>query len=236
MNFPLSRRPFLALLPPLALLAASTALFELTDLDLRLQDRCYDFATGAWRIDAAAPLGRWLCYDGPKALLIALAVGLLSVLLGPVRWRDRLGWTRRGIGIALLTLVTVPVLVGAGKRVSNVFCPSEIRRYGGDMPYAKTFASYSADDRPTRQGHGFPAGHASGGYALFGLVWLRESVRWRRGVILLALAAGGWMGGYQMLKGAHYLSHTITTLLLAWLIAAAFAEGLRAAPAEPKSR
>jgi membrane-associated PAP2 superfamily phosphatase len=31
--------------------------------------------------------------------------------------------------------------------------------------------------------------------------------------------AMGWiMGLYQMLKGAHYLSHTVTTMLLAWII------------------
>lgn len=229
------RRVVLLLLPPLVLLVATTALFELTELDLRLQDHCYDFAAGAWRIDAAAILPRWLCYDGPKVLLIALAVSLLVVLLGPARWRDRLDWTRRGLAVALLTLVTVPVLVGAGKRVSNVFCPSEIRRYGGDMPYAKTFAAYPDEDRPTRRGHCFPAGHASGGFALFGLIWLRTSRRWRRGVILLTLLAGGWMGGYQMLKGAHYLSHTLTTLLLAWLIAAVYAVLLRVAPAESKT-
>jgi membrane-associated PAP2 superfamily phosphatase len=29
----------------------------------------------------------------------------------------------------------------------------------------------------------------------------------------------GWiMGGYQMLKGAHYLSDTLVTMLLAWII------------------
>jgi membrane-associated PAP2 superfamily phosphatase len=29
----------------------------------------------------------------------------------------------------------------------------------------------------------------------------------------------GWiMGGYQMLKGAHYISDTLVTMLLAWII------------------
>lgn len=226
MSSPLSNTPprLARLLPAVLLLLAATGLFELTDLDLLVQDGCFDFPKGEWRVSATAPLARLLFYDGPKGLIIALALGLLAVLLGPERWRTRLRWTRRGLGVALFTLVTVPLLVGAGKRVSNVFCPSEIRRYGGDMPYAKTFAPYPADDQPLRRGHGFPAGHASGGFALLGLAWLRDDPRWRRRCVGLALAAGWWMGGYQMLKGAHYLSHTITTLLLAWIVAAALAQ------------
>jgi membrane-associated PAP2 superfamily phosphatase len=32
------------------------------------------------------------------------------------------------------------------------------------------------------------------------------------------LAAGWSVGIYQMLKGAHYLSHTVVTMIVAWLL------------------
>ncbi|RXK54458.1 phosphatase PAP2 family protein [Oleiharenicola lentus] len=204
--------------PAVLVLAVALACFELTGTDLWLQDRFYDPGTGRWLVDAADPLGRLVFYDGPKGLIILTAVALLVLALGPARWRERWRFGRRDLWVAVLTLVSVPVLAGWGKDTTNTFCPSEIRRYGGDVPYVKVFERYPENDRPARRGRGFPAGHASGGFALLGLMWLRRSSAWRLGGLALGLGAGWWMGGYQMLKGAHFLSHTIVTMLLAWIV------------------
>ncbi|AOS44132.1 PAP2 superfamily protein [Lacunisphaera limnophila] len=200
------------------LLAVFLVVAEATALDLWVQDRCYDFAQGRWMVDATEPLGRLFFYDGPKVIIILTAVVLLGLLLGPVRWRDRWGFGRRELGVAVLTLVTLPVLASVGKGTTNTFTPAEIRRYGGDVPYVKVFEAYPADDRPAKRGRAFPAGHASGGFALIGLAVLGRTRAWWWGGIALSWAAGWWMGGYQILKGAHYLSHTVTTMLLAWMV------------------
>jgi len=201
-----------------AVLAGFLGLLEATSLDLWVQDHFYDFARGRWMVDAADPLGRLLFYDGPKILIMLTALGLLGLVLGPARWRERWRLERHGLGIALLTLITVPALAGLGKEVTNIFCPAQIRRYGGDAPYVKLCGEYPAGDRPEQRGHCFPAGHASGGFALLGLAGLRRTRAWWRGGIALGLGAGWLMGGYQMLKGAHYLSHTVATMLLAWVV------------------
>lgn len=201
-----------------------------------MQDRFFDFAARRWIVDGSEPAGRLIFYDGPKIAVFALAAALLALAAGPARGRERLAFGRRELCAALLTLGTVPALAGLGKSVTNTFCPSEIRRYGGDVPYVQLCSPYPAGDRPARRGHCFPAGHASGGFALLGLAWLRSSRRWRIGGLALGLAAGWWMGAYQMLKGAHYLSHTVTTMLLAWIVALAWrrvlaCEGARCAHA-----
>lgn len=218
--------------PALLLLAGALALFELTGLDLAVQDRFYDFANRRWLVDAADPLGRLVFYNGPKALIILAAVAVLVLALGPERWRAKLRFARRDLWVALLTLVAVPALAGFGKNTTNTFCPSEIRRYGGDVAYVKLCSPYPEDDRPDRRGHCFPGGHASGGFALLGLLGLRRTRAWKYGGLALGLGAGWWMGGYQMLKGAHYLSHTVTTMLLAWIVLLAWRRILRAAPDE----
>lgn len=201
-----------------ASLVAALALFEFTPLDLVVQDWCYDFAAGRWVVDGNEPVGRFWFYNGPKFGVILTGVGLIALGLGPARWRVRLGFGRRAIGVAVLTLATVPALVGFGKSTTNIFFPSEIRRYGGDVPYVRLFEAHPAQAGETRRGHGFPAGHASGGFALIALAGLRPERRWRLFGWALGLGAGWWMGGYQMLKGAHYLSHTVVTMVLAWII------------------
>jgi membrane-associated PAP2 superfamily phosphatase len=141
---------------------------------------------------------------------------------GPARWREAANIDRRGLVLALLALASVPLLIGAGKETMNVFCPSEIRRYGGDVAYVKVLERFPDDDRPSHKGRGFPAGHASGGFALIGLLWLRRGRAWRAAVLALAVALGWWMGAYQMMKGAHFLSHTVFTMQFASSIALAW--------------
>lgn len=215
----------------LGLLALSFALFELTDVDLALQDRFFNFETRRWVIDEKDPTGRLFFYNGPKALVWVFALTTLTLAAGPARWREKLAVNRRGLWLGVLVIATVPALAGLGKKYTNIFCPSEIRRYGGDVAYAKLCGSYPADDQPPRRGGCFPAGHASGGFALLGLVAVRGTRRWRNGIIALGLGMGWWMGGYQMLKGAHYLSHTVTTMLVAWLVVWLWRRALKIAPA-----
>lgn len=219
--------------PAVALLAAAVALFELTDLDLAVQDRFYDFGDRRWIVDAEGPVGRALFYHGPKvAVIFPVALGLLALALGPARWRERLRFARRDLWVAFLALGLTAAIAGAGKKYTNAFCPSEVRRYGGDVPYVKVCEPYPADDTPARQGHCFPAGHASGGFGLLGLMWLRRTRKGKWAGAALGLGLGWWMGGYQMLKGAHYLSHTVVTMLVAWIVVFALRRLLRPEPAE----
>lgn len=219
-----SLRPFWI---TVGLLAGVLALFEFTNLDLALQDHFFNFATRRWLVDAKEPWGRLVFYNGPKALVWIIALTALTLAAGPARWRERGQLNRRGLWLGVLVIATVPAFAGLGKKYTNVFCPSEIRRYGGDVDYAKLCEPFPADDRPARRGGCFPAGHASGGFALLGLLAVRTTRRWRNGMLALGLGLGWWMGGYQMLKGAHYLSHTLTTMLVAWLVVLFWRRALR---------
>lgn len=200
---------------------AAAALLEYTLLDLRLQD-CFRFA-GRWWVDGSEPMGRALFYTGPKAALIVLAVALLALAFGPGYWRARLaarGWRagRKYLLVALAGAALVPLTVGQLKKTSGVFCPSELLRYGGTAlrvrPFSREFCADGAS-----HGHCWPAGHASGGFALLALAPLAISARRRALLVGVALGAGWSMGLYQVFKGAHFLSHTFVT----WFIAEVFA-------------
>ena len=225
--------------PAVAVLLGVLLLAEFTPLDLWVQDACFDFATGQWRVDENASLPKALFYTGPKAVLIAFGLACIALLLGPAGWRRRLGLAhrRRELAAVIVCLGLGPYLTGVAKANTNMFCPYELTRYGGDVPYVKLFERFPEDARPERRGVCFPAGHASGGFALLALSGLAATRRGRLLGIAIGLAVGPWMGIYQMLKGAHYLRHTLITLVLMWLLflacRAALARAWRSGPDSP---
>ncbi len=206
--------------PAVGLLLVAFLIFEYTGLDLAVQDKFYDFESKAWVVDGKSEGPRFWFYDGPKIVIILLGLSVLALALVPQKWREKLPFRsigRRHLWIAFLTIGTVPAVIGQLKASTNIFCPSEIERYGGEMPYVRVVESYPQDNYPDRRGRCFPAGHASGGFALVGLLGLAMTRRGQRLGVTLAMTFGWSMGLYQMMKGSHYLGHTVITMLIAWI-------------------
>ncbi len=207
--------------PSFVLLIATFVLFEFTRIDLRLQDHFYDFAAKKWLVDAHEPTLRLLFYTGPKAAIFIFAGGLIGICLAPEIFRKRFippGVARRELIVVIATLITAPSLIAVGKATTNVFCPYEIHHYDGKFPYRPVCESYPATDLPAKRGRGFPAGHASGGFALLSLAGLGSSRRGRWIGASIGLGLGSLMGAYQMFKGAHFLSHTVVTAIICWIV------------------
>jgi len=121
-----------------AALLIAFAGFEYSNIDLAVQDHLYDFDHHRWLIDGGNPLLGAILYSGPKFALIAVGVAAIVLAIAPARWRARLNLDqghRRDLAILVLTLGAIPALIGWSKSVTNVFCPYEIRRYGGAVPY-----------------------------------------------------------------------------------------------------
>ena len=203
-------------------LVAAIALFEWTNLDLWVQDRLFNIETGQWLVDRNAALLRLAFYTGIKGAIIAFGVTLLA-LYGLTFSKNRAGEAglsglRRRYLIVILSVIVVPLTIAELKATTNIYCPSQIARYGGDRPYIKLFESYPADCNTCDSGRCFPAGHASGGFALMALYYLFEKKSHRLAGLGVGLGLGWAMGGYQMMKGAHFLSHTVVTMIAAWLM------------------
>jgi membrane-associated PAP2 superfamily phosphatase len=206
-----------AILLTIGVLALTLVLFEATSWDLALQDRLYDAATGRWRVDRDASLPKLIFYDGPKVGIGLLGAYLLVCAMVPARRSARFFLSRRHAAFLLVCVGLVPFAVGALKKTTGVFGPWKIARYGGEHEYRSLFESIPVVEGRER-GHGFPAGHCSGGFALMGLYFVGKNRASRWLGFLCGLTAGWVVGVYQILKGVHYLSHTLVTMLLAWLI------------------
>lgn len=206
--------------PAVILLVAVIAAFELLPLDIWLQDHFYDAHHGWW-VNAKAPLPKLLFYTGPKFLLLLLGIWLFIACFSPKKIRMRImpdEQKRRDWIVVLATLIIAPLLISTLKATTHVFCPYQLSRYDGTNEYVPTFERYTEANRPSRYGKGFPAGHASGGFALLSLAGVGR----RRASVLagaaVGISAGIIMGIYQMFKGAHFLSHTLVTGLICWLV------------------
>ena len=146
--------------------------------------------------------------------LLSTSIGLLSLL--PV-FRRLQPYRRASFYLALCILLTT-VLVGLGKKITNVDCPWDLQRYGGSYPYVHIFS-----DRPDELPRGgcFPGGHSSGGFSLLALYFLLR--RYRKDLRWFGLSTGAAVGLLfslgQAVRGAHFLSHDLWSAAIAWTIA-----------------
>jgi membrane-associated PAP2 superfamily phosphatase len=191
------------------------ALFETTHIDLRVQDRLYDPVRG-WRIDRHAPLPRLIFYQGPKWILVVIVLGLLACILAPAVSSTTLPMSSNDAAFLLTCIAVIPITAWFIKKETGVHYPCHVERYGGKHPYRTLLESIPRVPGRVR-GRGFPAAHCSGAFALMALYFvLPGPARWVG--LAIGLAAGWTVGIYQMLKGVHYLSHTVVTMFLSWMI------------------
>lgn len=195
-----------------------TALETWTDMDMALQRLWFNRETGEWfisQLDFQAT--RWLWYGGAKKA-VSIIGGLCVVVFACSFFLRGLVFWRKGCLLLALSLALVPALAGTGKMVTDIYCPKELTEFGGERAYQRVLERRVPANQGAEGGRCFPAGHASGGFALIMLFFAVPRARWRWAGLAFGLAAGWLMGGYQMLRGDHFLSHTLATMLLAWLV------------------
>lgn len=195
----------------LVLIAATIIMESCTDIDMTVQRQWYDAVRGTWFIDASAHQAwRWLFYDGMKRGVAG--IGGLSVLIFCAGYvSGRRTWMRTGLLVALSCAVT-PLLVSTLKAVTGIYCPRQLADFGGHASYRHLLMMFSG----VSGGRCFPGGHASGGFALTVLFFCFSGRPLRTVALTAALGLGWTMGLYQMMRGEHFLSHTVMSMLLAW--------------------
>jgi membrane-associated PAP2 superfamily phosphatase len=200
------------------ILLASIVFFAKSDIDIYVQDMFFDFDTNKYVLDSHLQPYRFIFYDGVKKLLILFAVVLLFSLIF-FRKNRLVKEYKKGIIIVVLSAIFIPVSVGALKKETNMPCPKNEIRYGGNYPKTAVWESYKEDFKyKNKRIKCWPAGHASGGFALLSLFFLFKSKRNKILALGFALSVGWSMGIYKMFIGDHFLSHTVITMLLAWLL------------------
>jgi membrane-associated PAP2 superfamily phosphatase len=118
----------------------------------------------------------------------------------------------------VLSAIFIPAIVGGLKKTTNMPCPKNEIHYGGKLIRTAVWQIYPQPYKNMEHIACWPAGHASGGFALMSLFFLFKTKRNKLLALSGALALGWTMGIYKMLIGDHFLSHTLITMILSWLL------------------
>jgi membrane-associated PAP2 superfamily phosphatase len=199
-------------------MALAFILIEVLGLDLKIANTLfYDHARQHW---LGAGAGDWwahrLVHDTGRWLVRGVAAAALLVW-GITFFVPSTRQWRRSAGFIVLAMAVSVLVVGLLKQVTNVDCPWDLAEYGGAHPYVALFA-----DRPDYLPRAacFPGAHSSSGFALVCFYFVLRN-RWRR-LAWLALGIACLVGVVfsigQEARGAHFLSHDLTSAMLVWAI------------------
>jgi len=201
---------------PAALFLAAASLIRAFDLDRRIAHALFfDQGSATW-----IGTGTWwaepLIHGAGSALVRAIGLGALLVFAGGL-WIPSLRPWRRPAGYVALALALCPAVVDLLKLATNMDCPRDLAGFGGSRPYVHLF-----EDRPDGLPRAacFPGSHSSTGFALmaFYFVWQATRPQLARTALAGALLLGFVFSFGQQARGAHFLSHDLTSAALDWYL------------------
>jgi membrane-associated PAP2 superfamily phosphatase len=182
-------------------------------LDFWIEQRFYDPASHTFPLKGASHLvfyGHTMLKNVTSlGLLIAIVLAVASTWVGVLR-----SWRRALVSFCLMA-GGAALAVQQLKDSSVHACPWDLTMYGGHDAWFPLFDRVSA---AVELGRCWPGGHASGGFAIVaGYFALRtQHPQWARRMLVLGLSLGAIMGGVQMMRGAHFLSHNLWSLWVVW--------------------
>ncbi len=208
------------LLVALALLA-----LEFSGIDLALQRALFDPAAQRFPWRGVPVVELWLHQGARRALSLFPAYALGGWIVCAVRARRgaraaaraRSGRHARRWRYLFVAMLLAPAAVSLAKQLTDRPCPWDLAEFGGAS--ARRPGLFQPAVPGERALACFPAGHASGGFALFalglagGVPGLRRP---RAGTWCVVAAAGGLLlGAIRVMQGAHFASHVLWS---AWLV------------------
>ena len=211
------RMPIKSIASTLSLLIFTVVFFEYSNLDLWVQDFLFDFKANAWVLSHDNSIAKLLFYDGIKNFYILFVLSLVVALLFFSKTK-LVSKNKTQLLIVCASVIVVPLLINVLKGATNIPCPRDIDHFGGRYPYATLLTDFPADFVQDEAVNCYPAGHASGGFALMSLYFLFRSKKSKAVALGGALTLGWIVGSYKMLIGDHFLSHTVVTMLIAWIV------------------
>lgn len=192
------------------------AVIAITEFDKLLATIWFQLEGGSWQLKHYWFTQTWLHDSGHDlavgSYIAILLTYLLSVGTGRLsRYRSSLAYLSASIPASTLTVSLI-------KRLTHVDCPWSVSAFGGERPYQ--FWLQSLWSPLPGADHCFPAGHASSAYMFLGLYFVSKHLfpQHARQILFGVILLGVIFGLAQQLRGAHFISHDITSAFLCWTV------------------
>ena len=207
------------LLAPLVIVALAIV-SEYSGLDMAIARLFFDADTQSWPLKS----NFWtagVLHSGGRDLVVYTMSAVLLFLVATFFLR-RIRPYRKGAAYLLLGSLPGPAIVAILKSTTRIYTPWDLEVFGGDKPYLRLFDA-APPDMPA--GHGFPGGHSSGGFAFVSAYFLLAAYKsaYRYYGLTLGLVLGFAFAFTQEVRGAHFLSHDLFSLVVCWYAALAVA-------------
>lgn len=201
----------MALLP--LTLVVIAIFFEYSGLDIWWVSKFFDFDEGLWPFKHHL-LFSAVIHKGGQWFVKFMALAW-CIIFSLTYFHARFTPLRKILIFFLLATVTGPVLVSICKQFTHIYTPWDLTFFQGEQPYIRILDTVPAG---SPVGHAFPAGHASGGYAFLSFYFLMLNFRspHRLYGLLFGLSIGLIFGLGQQIRGAHFPSHDLFSLVVCW--------------------
>ncbi|WP_233236453.1 phosphatase PAP2 family protein [Bordetella sp. LUAb4] len=184
-----------------------------------------DLVVARWFYDAQAHLfphraSRALEIFGHRLVLVA-PVGVAVAAAGAAvasRWLPALRPWRGVLWAVALTCALGQVIIAQLKHYTALPRPYDLSMFGGYASYPQRF--WAASRREA--GGALPSGHAGAGYALLSLYfagWAAGRPLWRWTGLAIGILVGAGFSLVRIAQGAHFLSQTLWSAAIMWLLA-----------------
>lgn len=202
---------WMTILPVFVMMLA--VVFEYSGFDIWWESFFFNEWTHSWPFR-----GHWLfeqvIHEGGRLFDIFVAVSWLIGFIITFFYK-RFRHYQKPLLYFLVASATGPIIVGILKQFTHIYTPWDILPFYGPHPYIRLF-----DPVPNGLpiGQAFPAGHASGGYAFLSLYFLmyQLGIPHKRFGLAAGLFLGGLYGLGQQIRGAHFPSHDLFTMVICW--------------------
>lgn len=178
------------------------------------------FGDGGGFVWRDAWLTSGLLHRGGRVLAWCVVLLLLVHVWQPLRWISPEQTQRQRclmLGAVLLCVALVPTL----KQFSATSCPWDLREFGGVATYVSHWDAMLHGVSDGGPGRCFPSGHAVAAFGFLPVYFaLRRQEPGRARVWLCVIFLLGFLFGLgQLLRGAHYVSHTLWAGWWCWSLA-----------------
>lgn len=213
----------------LVLAAAALLIVERLRIDWWVSSLFFDPESGRFPLRDDWFLEK-VMHVGVKNAVVGIGLLVLGAWIASFRLARLAKW-RALLLFVFVAMVSSSTTISLIKSASSKHCPYDLEQYGGAVAFVGLLEQLPQGVKP---GNCWPGGHASAGFCLFAFYFAALKLGYRRiaGAMLAgSLLLGLVLGTGRVAQGAHFVSHSLWSALICWLVVLALYELLlRRAP------